>query len=273
MLAPLLDGVNSRKRTRRCSIKLARGRQACGRSLALLALLALLVGVGVAQVSVKTIESVQKAVIPVGCVRLDANQNIEFTKIAGSGFFINREGQFLTAAHVMLSLDKFSKENKCSWAIFVPKTSWKSRLNDTQLRWFMFTNCRYRAGTDVAACKAIVNPFLEADVKNNVSTLSFSSFKTYGDGSAVAFTGFPLGIVFPVTSKGYIASYLPIEQKLIIDKTAWPGASGSPVYDEKGKVIGLLIERGLNDAAGLSFARPADFILNFLRENNIPTEQ
>ena len=59
------------------------------------------------------------------------------------------------------------------------------------------------------------------------------------------------------------------DKKLVIDKSAWPGASGSPVYDGDGKVIGLVIETGLAEGAGLTYSRPIDLITDFLTKEKI----
>ncbi len=79
--------------------------------------------------------------------------------------------------------------------------------------------------------------------------------------------------IYPVTSKGNIASYVPSQKQFAIDKNVWPGASGSPVYDMDGNVIGLVIKGGFNEGAGLAYARSTDYILDFLRTNKIPTEK
>lgn len=68
-----------------------------------------------------------------------------------------------------------------------------------------------------------------------------------------------------VASKGFIATYFPVENWLGIDKLAWPAASGSPIYDAKGAVIAILIKRGVNEGAGITFAHPIDSVTEFLR--------
>jgi hypothetical protein len=50
----------------------------------------------------------------------------------------------------------------------------------------------------------------------------------------------------------------------LLDKTAWLGASGSPVYTEGGKVIGIITRTGTDDSAGISFARCSAAIENLL---------
>ena len=201
----------------------------------------------------------------------DANQKLEFIYIIGSGFFINRDGYVLTAAHVIVALTNFGAEHQCSGGIYIPLTSWKD--SNTTLKPIEIGECISNADIDVAVCKAKSNPFLDIDVKNNIYALRFASVAVYDDGSAVAFTGFPLEMVAPVTSKGYIASYLTPKKELVIDKNTWPGASGSPVYDERGIVLGMIIKRGLDEGTGLAYARPADSIIEFLREKKITAQQ
>ena len=89
----------------------------------------------------------------------------------------------------------------------------------------------------------------------------------------MAFTGFPLQIMQPITARGTVAGYAGNQEDLepreiIIDHNNWPGASGSAVYLSSGKVVGLILKRGLNDAVGLAFARSSKFIVDFLAKSN-----
>ena len=119
------------------------------------------------------------------------------------------------------------------------------------------------------------------------------------DGQSIAFTGFPIGNslgFYPVTHRGVIASLTPIaipsatanrlDARIVrglksgpfmlfqLDATAYPGHSGSPLYDaETGEVIGIVnmgMLKGTKDAAvgqpsGISFAVPAQFLQEMLR--------
>jgi hypothetical protein len=53
---------------------------------------------------------------------------------------------------------------------------------------------------------------------------------------------------------------------LIVDKNAWPGASGSPIFLENGAVIGILVRRGIDNGSGLAMDRPASFIEKVLAQ-------
>lgn len=222
-------------------------------------------------VSVKTIETIQKSIVPVLCMTPDGPNGAKVRKIMGSGFLINRDGYFLTAAHVVLDLEPTCGKDSF-WAVYVPTSPWGTRGKISR-RWFRFSECRYNEAADVASCKLEVNPFTDIGVNKNIQPVRFGVFANHPDGSAVAFTGFPLESTVPITSKGFIATYFVIENWFGIDKPAWPGASGSPVYDVSGRVIGIMIKRGANDGAGLSFARPVEPILSFLSAEKVQIEK
>ena len=131
-------------------------------------------------------------------------------------------------------------------------------------------------------------------------TLANNEF--YADGSAIAFTGFPIGGVlglYPVTHRGIIASLTPtvvpavsaeqISLKMLkrmrnpylvyqLDATAYPGNSGSAMYDRKsGKVVGIINkvfvqatkEAVISNPSGITYAIPVKYLHQVLRENNI----
>jgi S1-C subfamily serine protease len=109
------------------------------------------------------------------------------------------------------------------------------------------------------------------------------------EGESVAFTGFPIAPVlglYPVTHRGIVSSITPaavappssrlLDNRMIrrleenysvfqLDATAYPGNSGSPLYDaETGDVIGIVSsvfvketkEKLLRDPSGISYAIP-----------------
>lgn len=118
------------------------------------------------------------------------------------------------------------------------------------------------------------------------------------EGQLVAFTGFPIGGALgfsPVTHRGIVSAITPIalpsgnsnqlNEKLIkqlkrgafdvfqLDATAYPGNSGSPVFDpETGTVIGVINmvfvkgskESALSAPSGISYAIPAHHLRSLL---------
>lgn len=136
----------------------------------------------------------------------------------------------------------------------------------------------------------------------SLPTLTIGDSTTVREGQAVAFTGFPIGGALgfsPVTHRGIIAAVTPIalpgansqqlNEKLIkqirrgtfdvfqLDATAYPGNSGSPVYEEAtGIVVGVINmvfikgsrESALSAPSGISYAIPAKYLLQLLPLNS-----
>jgi S1-C subfamily serine protease len=76
---------------------------------------------------------------------------------------------------------------------------------------------------------------------------------------------------FHSTSRADILAYPiaaavhPKATTVILDKETWPGASGSPVYTVDGKVIGLITQRGQNEATGIAIAVDGRALSAFLK--------
>lgn len=129
--------------------------------------------------------------------------------------------------------------------------------------------------------------------------MSLAPETTIREGEAIAFTGFPIGMVlglYPVTHRGIISTITPIvipsnnsrslTAKQIqrmrnrfevyqLDGTAYPGNSGSPVYDaQSGKVVGVLNsvfvkgtkEMLLERPSGISYAIPVKYVHELLKQ-------
>ena len=221
-------------------------------------------------VSPATIARVKNSVVPVVCGRLDQRNEFHVVQSLATGFLINSQGNIVTAEHAASDLTKFSASNNYFGAIFVVAGGEASEDMVTT-RWFRITTCQADPQRDLAACFLSENPMEDAELKSRIAPLKFTSPFRYSEGTPVAFTGYPLRMGRPLTSKGYIAARYP--DQLIVDKSVWPGASGSPVYTAEGKVIGLILKTGLGLGTGLTYAAPADAIMNFLSKNEIAFEQ
>lgn len=121
-------------------------------------------------------------------------------------------------------------------------------------------------------------------------------------GQTIAITGFPVGMalgLYPVTHRGIISSHVPMavpahssgllsaaQLKRLrhpfkvyqLDATAYPGNSGSPVYDpESGRVIGVLNsvlvkesrETLLSQPSAISYAIPVRYIIDLLEQAGV----
>ncbi len=126
--------------------------------------------------------------------------------------------------------------------------------------------------------------------------------KVVKEGQSVAFTGFPIGAVLglhPVTHRGIISAITPIVKPFVssryldvkiirqlrdpypvfqLDATAYPGNSGSPLYDIKtGEVYGIVSsvfvkgtkERILQEPSGITYAIPISHGLALLRKGGV----
>ncbi len=120
------------------------------------------------------------------------------------------------------------------------------------------------------------------------------------EGQAILFTGFPIGAAlgpYPATHRGMVSAITPIaipqarsaelNPKVIrrlssgsfpvfqLDATAYPGNSGSPVYDpESAEVIGIVNmvfvkgtkETALTQPSGITYAIPANHLRDLLQK-------
>ena len=121
------------------------------------------------------------------------------------------------------------------------------------------------------------------------------------EGELYAFTGYPIGMVlglYPVTHRSIISAISPnaipvissrqLNLKMLkkletpydvfqLDATAYPGNSGSPLYDiDTGRVIGIINkvfvqgskENALTHPSGISYAIPSEHIKRLLAQKN-----
>ncbi len=136
---------------------------------------------------------------------------------------------------------------------------------------------------------------LLADAK--LPALEIGDSSRVREGETYAFTGFPIGMVlglYPVTHRSIVSAISPnaipvlastqLNVKMLkklqapydvfqLDATAYPGNSGSPLYDiDSGKVIGIINkvfvqgskENAVSNPSGISYAIPAEHIKSLL---------
>ena len=239
-----------------------------------------LIAIGHAQsetIPATAIDSIKSIVVPILCVKRNDEKKIISLVRFGSGFFLNREGHFITAEHVIDKARSSSTVREpCDLAVGVPRTAWKLRSQEffLQVFEFSFRRCAVDSVVDLAVCKPDANPFQDEQVKANLGRVAgFGSIKNYEDGTSVAFTGFPIRFTTPLTTTAHLAGYFPGDDLFVLDTTNWGGASGSPIYDREGRVLGILLMRSSEPSAGLTYGRPADSILTFLSKHKIPLEK
>ena len=123
------------------------------------------------------------------------------------------------------------------------------------------------------------------------------------DGTELAVTGFPIGGIlglYPATHKGIVAAYTPniiaakntsqISEQFLqrlrnpimvyqLDVIAYPGNSGSPVYNiETGEVFAVINkvfvketkESAITHPSGITYAIPVEHVIRLAQKHNIP---
>ena len=232
-------------------------------------------------VTAKTIEVISHSVVPVVCGYNDEHNEFHVAFIAGSGFFVDPSGRFVTDNHVLIGWDEtIKKTHPCVPAIYIPHKGWGTKFVKTfRVEFFTIAACDSDAATDLAVCNLIENPFTSKRLPKEaiVTVVSFDTTE-WSLGTSVAFMGFPLQNTAPITSIGYIGGLAAIDSSdtgydYIIDKSTWPGASGSPVFLPNGKVIGIIQKRGVNEGFGLSYGRSAAVIVDFLSNHPSAADQ
>jgi S1-C subfamily serine protease len=219
----------------------------------------------------KTIEKMKQSVVPIVCfVNQKETSQPHLISVEGTGFFVSGDPRVITAGHVAKGLTSAGRIPACPTpAIYLPFDGWNS--SSTKIEYVPITSCATGDSLDIGACDLLQDPqtINLITVKPKGSALDDS---IYSDGTPVAFMGFPLSFVKPITSQGIVGAYKdpsPIfgPTALVIDKNAWPGASGSPVFESGGSIIGMVVQRGFNDASGLAFAIPGHVLKRFLADN------
>jgi S1-C subfamily serine protease len=225
----------------------------------------------------EVIANVKRSVVGIGVVNpLGTPKNV----YVGTGFVFSDGFHVATNFHVV---DRVL-EGKEEWVVF--------RLTDTGREAFRASIIVTDAEHDLAILK-VTKP-LPAAVLSTVEFLP--------DGTDIAITGFPAAAAlgfYPITHKGSVAAVVPIAIPSIhsslldasslrrlrdpfriyqLDITAYPGNSGSAVYElDTGKIIAIVNrvyvkkhkEAALSDPSGISYAIPIKYLIALARDNKI----
>jgi serine protease Do len=204
---------------------------------------------------------------------------------SGTGFVVGDGLTVITNAHVVNGSLKVSTDNRAepSLGILVAKGE------GTEFR--SATVIAIDEEHDLARLRITGSPLPALELGEADSVL---------EGQAIAFTGFPLAISLGfhrTTHRGTVAAITPIvkpaqdsrrlDPKVVaqlrrapysvfqLDATAYPGNSGSPVYDtETGRVIGVinmvfvkgLKETAITNPSGITYAIPVNFVQEILQK-------
>jgi S1-C subfamily serine protease len=228
----------------------------------------------------RTIESVKPSIVGVGTFQKLRSPAVNFV---GTGFVVGDGLSVITNAHVVP--DFLDSENKETLGVVIGKG------DAVEFRSAVL------AGTDR------VHDLAHLRIGGApLPALKVGDSGAMAEGQELAFTGFPLGMVLglrPVTHRAMLSAITPVvmpslnSRKLDVrmiaqlqkspfsvfqlDGTAYPGNSGSPVYDpQTGTVYGVinmvfvkgLKENAITNPSGITYAVPANFVRDLMQRKS-----
>jgi S1-C subfamily serine protease len=227
-----------------------------------------------------TIEKIKPAIVAVGTYQKTRRPPAIFL---GTGFVVGNGQYIVTNAHVVAV--KVDSEKRESIAVFVGH----GELADIREA----TKVAEDLDHDLALLRISGPP---------LPPLVLGDSNRVREGESYAFTGFPIGMVLglhPVTHRGIISAITPIVIPQLsarqlgntvlkrlttpynvfqLDATAYPGNSGSPLYDPAtGQVIAILNkvfvqeskESLLQKPSGISYAIPINYLRELLKKAGV----
>ncbi|MGE5026885.1 MAG: S1 family peptidase [Betaproteobacteria bacterium] len=225
----------------------------------------------------QTIVQIKPAIVGVGTFEITRSPPVNFM---GTGFAVGDGHHVITNAHVVPAV--LDAERKESLVVMV------SQGKETQVR------DAKTVALDKEHDLALLRISGEA-----LTTIKLGDSGNVHEGQMLAFTGFPIGMVLglhPVTHRAMVSSITPVvlpglssrqlDVKVInrlrsssydvfqLDGTAYPGNSGSPLYDpQTGQAFGIVNmvfvkgtkESVLAQPSGITYAIPGNYIRDLLK--------
>ena len=229
-----------------------------------------------------TIGRVKASVVAVGTFVRTRTPPFQFL---GTGFVVDDGTLIVTNAHVIPALVDPAKMEVLAILLATLDKDGKAQVREAK-------QIAVDPGSDLAVLR-IAAPALPA--------LKLRGSDGVKEGQEVLFTGYPIGAVlgpYPATHRGMISAITPIaipqakagelDPRTIrrlasgpfpvfqLDGTAYPGNSGSPIYDpDSGEVLGVINmvfvkgtkESALTQPSGITYAVPAIHLLELLKKS------
>lgn len=227
-----------------------------------------------------TVRRIKPSIVGVGTVQLLRRPPGRFV---GTGFVVADGRHAVTNAHVIPK--KMDRAGKEQLAILIPRDG----KGETRKAEVIGTDRKH----DLALLRFEGKP---------LPAMALADSRKVREGELYAFTGFPLGMVLgmrPVTHRGIVAAITPIvlpqntgralDPQMIrrmlspytvfqLDAVAYPGNSGSPLYDpDTGRVVGVINsvfvkeskEAAIERPSGISYAIPARYVSAMLKKAGV----
>jgi S1-C subfamily serine protease len=228
-----------------------------------------------------TIEKVRPSVVAVGTAYPPRQPNVRGDRVVylATGFAVGDGLHIITNAHVVdveLDVD-----------------------NNQTLAVFSGTGVKVTAHPALEVARDDEHDLVLLQIRGSaLPPLQLGNSNSVREGQAIAFSGFPLGMalgLYPVTHRGIVAAITPAAQPSAhgnelnsvkikrmrsdfdafqLDATAYPGNSGSPVFEpDNARVIGVVNsvvikeskETMLARPSGITYAIPAKYIAPLLK--------
>ena len=220
--------------------------------------------------TINTIERVKASVVAVGTFERTRVPAFQFR---ATGFAVGDGSLIATNAHALPGT--LDSERRETLAVAIPTAGREAQVREAR-------ELAVDLGSDLAVLKITGQP---------LPALKLVGPDSVKEGQSILFTGFPIGGVlgmFAATHRGMVAAITPIaippplasnlDPRIVrrlttgafpvlqLDATAYPGNSGSPVYDpESGDVLGVINmvfvkatkEAALTQPSGITYAIPA----------------
>ncbi len=237
-----------------------------------------------AQELVETIAKIRESIVAIGTFQPTRAPSSIFL---GTGFVVADGRHILTNAHVIP--DNIDDTHREKLAVFVGDNA---NIKARSARKILVD---YKHDIALLAISGKAIPAMQLGQSNQVR-----------EGQQLAFTGFPIGMVLglhPVTHRGIVSAITPIvlpapntkqlNKKMLVrlqdpyavfqlDATAYPGNSGSPLYEEiSGKVVGIINKVFVKDTkenllaqpSGISYAIPIQYAQKLLAEKGLVKDE
>ena len=252
------------------------------RALCLSATLALLATSAFSADLAQTIERVKPSVVGIGSFIRIRSPSIQFV---GTGFVVADGRHVITNAHVV---DKPLDAEKREMPVVLVSRGGEPQPREAEL-------LAMDKDHDIALLRISGDP---------IPALKLGDSASVHEGQMLAFTGFPLGMVLgfhPATHRAMVSAITPVARPALsarqlnaqmirrirdsaymvfqLDATAYPGNSGSALYDPNdGTVYGIINsvfvrgtrETAISQPSGITYAIPGRYIREMLQREKVP---